>query len=161
MKLFRILSTAALALGVAGVASAQTATQTVTFSVTDVNTIAVSASPAAMSAPAGGAAVTNSATTYDVTTNSTVAKKITGFISSAMPTGTTLSVNLTDPDAAGPAVSAGPVVLTAITSGTAQDLVTAITQLSATAKQITYSLQAGVTAVAATGLTRTVTFTIQ
>lgn len=161
MKLIRTLSVAALVLGVAGAASAQTASQDVTFSVTDVNTVAVSADPAELSAAAGGADATNSATTYSVTTNSAVAKKITGYISSAMPTGTTLSVNLADPDAAGGAASAGAVILTGTTSGTAQDLVTAITQLDATAKQITYVVHAGVTATAATSLSRTVTYTIQ
>jgi hypothetical protein len=161
MKLVRVLSAAALVMGVAGRASAQTAQQTVTFSVTDVATINVSGNPSAMSAPSDSSAVTNSATTYDVTTNSTVAKKITAYLDAAMPTGTTLAVNLADPDGAGAAVSAGNTVLTATTSGTAQNLVTGITQLQATGKQITYTLRAGVTASAATNLTRVVTFTIQ
>jgi ribosomal protein L7/L12 len=157
MKHFRTILAAGLVLGVASAASAQTANQTVTFSVTDVNTVAVSADPAALSAAAGAADATDATTTYDVTTNSTVAKKITGIIDLAMPTGTTLSVNLGDPDGASAAVSTGAVVLTA--SG--QDLVTGITQLAATAKPITYVLHADVTATAATNLTRTVTFTIQ
>jgi hypothetical protein len=158
MKPFRTVALALLALGGARVASAQTtATQTVTYSVTDVSTIAVSADPAALSAAAGGADATSSTTTYDVTTNSTTAKKITGAIDSGMLTGTTLSVTLADPDGAGAAASAGAQLL----STTAQDLVTGITQLAATGKQITYVLHADVTAAAATGQTRTVTFTIQ
>jgi hypothetical protein len=161
MKLIHTFTVAALALGFAGAASAQTATQTVTISVTDVSTISVSADPAALSAAAGGADATDASTTYSVTTNSTTAKKITGYISSAMPTGTTLSVNLADPDGAGAAVSAGSVSLTATTSGTAQDLVTGIAQLTASGKQISYTLHADVTAAAATNLSRTVTFTIQ
>src|SRR4051812_15410123 len=111
MKLVRILPVAALVLGFAGVASAQiatqTATQTVTISVTDLSTIAVSTDPAALSVAAGGTDATDATTTYDVTTNSTTAKKITGFISSAMPTGTTLSVSLADPDGAGAGGRAG------------------------------------------------------
>jgi hypothetical protein len=161
MKLVRILPVAALLLGFAGVASAQTATQTVTISVTDLSTITVSADPAPLSAAAGGTDVTDATTTYSVTTNSTTAKKITGYISSAMPTGTTLSVSLADPDGAGAAASAGAVVLSSTTSGTAQDLVTGITQLTASGKQISYVLPAGVTAAAASNLSRTVTFTIQ
>lgn len=163
MKLIRTLSVAALVLGAAGAASAQstTATQTVTISVTDLSTITVSADPAPLSAAAGGTDATDATTTYAVTTNSTTAKKITGYISSAMPTGTTLSVNLADPDGAGSAASAGAVVLSATTSGTAQDLVTGITQLSTTGKQVSYVLHAGVTAAAASNLSRTVTFTIQ
>lgn len=161
MKLARMFSVAALALGVAATASAQTATQTLSLSVTDVNTVAVSGDPGAMSAAAGGADATDASTTYDVTTNSTTAKKITGYIDTAMPTGTTLSVSLADPDGAGSATSAGSVSLTATTSGTAQDLVTGITQLSASGKQISYTLHAGVTAAAASNLPRTVTFTIQ
>lgn len=161
MKLVRILSTAALLTGVAGIASAQTAQQTVTFSVTDVATVTVSGNPGPMSAPSDSSAISNSATTYDVTTNSAVAKKITGYIDQAMPTGTTLGVALADPDGAGAATSTGNVVLTATSTGTAQDLVTGITQLQTTGKQITYTLRAGVTAAAATSLTRVVTFTIQ
>lgn len=158
MKLFRTFPVALLVLGAARIASAQTtATQTVTYSVTDVSTIAVSADPAAMSAAAGGADATNSTTTYSVTTNSTTAKKITGAIDTDMLTGTTLSVTLADPDGVGTAASAGAQLL----STTAQDLVTGITQLTATGKQVTYVLHAGVTAVAAASQTRTVTFTIQ
>jgi hypothetical protein len=157
MKLFRIVPLAILTLGAARIASAQTATQTVSYSVTDVSTVAVSADPTALSAAAGGADATNSSTTYDVTTNSTVAKKITGVIDTDMLTGTTLSVTLADPDNAGSAASTGAKLL----STTAQDLVTGITQLSATGKQITYVLHAAVTAAAAAGQSRTVTFTIQ
>jgi hypothetical protein len=161
MKLVRMFSVAGLALGVAATASAQTATQTLSLSVTDVNTVSVSGNPGAMSAAAGGADATDASTTYDVTTNSTTAKKITGYIDSAMPTGTTLSVSLADPDGAGTAGSAGSIGLTATTSATAQDLVTGITQLQATGKAITYVLHADVTAAAATNVARTVTFTIQ
>jgi hypothetical protein len=163
MKLIRTFSVAALVLGAAGAASAQgtTATQTVTISVTDLSTIAVSGDPAALSAAAGGSDATDATTTYTVTTNSATAKKITGFISSAMPTGTTLSVALADPDGVGAAASAGAVILSATTSGAAQDLVTGITQLNASGKQISYVLHADVTAVAASNLSQTVTFTIQ
>jgi hypothetical protein len=165
MKLFRTFSVAVLALGFARAASAQaggpTATQDVTFSVTDVNVISVSADPAALSAAAGGADATDASTTYSVTTNSATAKKITGYISGPMPTGTTLSVSLADPDGVGSAVSAGSVALTATTTGTAQDLVTGIAQVSTSGSQISYTLHADVTAAAASGLSRVVTFTIQ
>ena len=157
MKFLRTTLAVALTLGAAGIASAQTATQTVNFTVTDLNTIAVSGD-VTMSVAAGGSSSTDATTTYDVSTNSATAKKITAYISEVMPSGTSLSVSLANPG--GGAVSAGAVALSATTALTAQDLVTNITHLAASAKQITYVLSADVNA-AATSDARTVTFTIQ
>lgn len=163
MKVARFLIAAAMLLGVTRAASAQTATQTVTFSVTDVNTVSVSGNPAAMSVGAGGSAstATDATTTYGVATNSTVAKKITGHISAAMPTGTTLKVGLQDPDGAGAAVALTAPTLTGTTTLAAHDLVTGIVTLDTNLKTVTYTLAATASAVAGASQSRVVTFTIQ
>ena len=162
MKLAHSAFALALMLGAATTASAQTATQTVTFSVTDVNTVAVSGNPAPMSVSAGGAGATatDATTTYDVSTNSSVARKITAQITTGgdMPAGVTLSAALADPDGAGAAASAGAQTLV---STVAKDVVTGITNLSATGRTITYSLSATTAAAAVSGATRVVTYTIQ
>lgn len=164
MTLRRIGLTFALLLGAAGTAAAQTATQTVTFTVNDVKIIALSGDPASMSVNAGGAGSTagDSSTTYDVTTNATsvAPAKITAQITTGgdLPTGVTLQTRLADPDAGGAAVSAGDVVLN---STTAQDVVTALSNVQATGNAITYTLTADVTAAPVAGATRVVTYTIQ
>ena len=134
------IATAAILLAfVSSRADAQTATQTVTFQVTGVNRISVSGNPATMTINAATAGsdlddATNSATTYSITTNQTN-QKITGQITTGtMPSGVTLTANL----AGSPGTSAGAQTL----SGTAADLVTAITKDKATGKSITYSLSA-------------------
>lgn len=165
MKLERIAMVLALSAAAASTAVAQSsATQTVTFTVNDVSSIAVSGDPGSMAVDAGGAngTATDASTTYDVTTNapSTAPVKITAQITNGgdMPTGVTLSTTLADPDATGSATSAGAVVLN---STAAQDVVTGISNLQATGNTITYTLTADVTASAISGATRVVTYTIQ
>src|SRR5919202_4428721 len=90
-----------LVLGLAGRATAQTATQTVTYEVQAINQISVSGNPSALvvsSATAGSAptSATNNSTTWAVTTNETN-KKVTAAINSNMPTGLTLSASLAAP----------------------------------------------------------------
>src|SRR5882672_4488457 len=103
MKLAGITITAVLALGIAGAAQAQTATQTVTFQVDAINQVSVSGSPSLIinTASAGGAptSATSAGHAWAVTTNQTGAK-ITASIGSAMPTGLTLSTNLSAPSGA-------------------------------------------------------------
>ncbi|MBL7050513.1 MAG: hypothetical protein ISR96_13445, partial [Nitrospira sp.] len=136
--------------------AANTATQTVTFQVTAINEMAVSGNPAAMiinSATAGSAptAVTDSTTTYDITTNET-AKKITGQITTGgnMPSGVTLETNLTAPTGGS---SAGYTSL----STTAADLVTSIDTLAESSKVISYRLSATIGAGVVASDTRVVT----
>jgi len=94
--------TAALALTLIPSAfAANTATQTVTYAVSAINEISVSGNPAAMTVNAAtpGSApttVTDSSTTWAVTTNEST-KKITAAINTDMPTGLTLTANLTAP----------------------------------------------------------------
>jgi hypothetical protein len=151
---------AALVAALASAASAfaaDTATQTVTFSVSAINEISVSGNPGAMTvstATAGSAptAVSNSSTTYAVTTNET-GRKITAELDEAMPSGVTLTVNLAAPTGA---TSAGAVALTAA----AQDVVTGISTLNESGKTIAYGLSATSAAGVQASDTRTVTLTI-
>ena len=139
--------------------AANTATQTITFEVTAINEMAVSGNPAAMiinSATAGSApaAVTDSSTTYDITTNET-AKKITGQITTGgiMPSGVTLEANLTAPTGG---TSAGYTNL----STTAADLVTSIATLAESTNTIEYRLSATIGAGVVASNTRVVTLTL-
>lgn len=142
----------------AGVAFAGAeATQTVTYEVQAINELAVSSSTVSLtvnSATAGSApnAVTNTATTYDITTNETN-RKITGALNTAMPSGVTLSVTLGAPEGA---TSAGKTALT----NTAADLVTGISTLNETGKAISYELAATSAAGVVPSASKTVTLTI-
>ena len=155
MNATRFLSTMALIAGVAGGASAQTATQSVTFQVDAINQIAFSGSPSLVintaTAGSGPTSATASAT-WSVTTNQTGAK-ITASIGSVMPTGLTLQVSLTAPSGAS---SAGAQTL----GTTAIDVVTSITKLAQSAIAVNYSLAATAAAGVVSSTSRTVTYTI-
>ena len=92
MKLSSILVSGLVVALAATSASAQTATQTVTFQVDAINQVGVTGSPtmAITAAVAGNAptSVTSSGNTWAVTCNQTGAK-ITASIGSAMPAGVT------------------------------------------------------------------------
>jgi len=152
---------AILAVGLFGTApsgfAASSTTQTVTFSVSAINEISVSGNPGALtvsSATAGSApsSATDSSTTYAITTNETN-RKITGAINSAMPSGTTLAVQLAAPTGA---TGAGSVTL----GTSAADLVTGIATLNESGKTITYTFSATTAAGTVSSSTRTVTPTI-
>ena len=155
MNIRLVLATAAL-IGVAPVASAQTANQTVTIQVDAINVIAFGGSPSlVVSTAVPGSpptSVSNATATWAVTTNQSGAK-ITASISAAMPAGLTLSANLAQPTGA---TSNG---LTAL-STTAVDLVTGITKLAESALGVTYQLDATVAAGVVASSSRTVTYTI-
>jgi hypothetical protein len=162
IKQTKSIVAALLAAGFLGLAqqalASDTTTQTVTFAVTAINELSVSGSPGALTvstATAGQApdVVTDSTTSYSITTNETD-RKITGAINTAMPSGVTLRVALQAP--AGSGTSAGPVVLTT----TAQELVTGISTLNETGRAITYSLQATSAAGVVSSASKTVTLTI-
>lgn len=158
MKAGRILATMALLTAVTSTASAQassTATQTVTFQVNAINQIAFSGSPSLTISTATAGSAPTSATanaTWAVTTNQTGAK-ITASINSAMPSGLTLSVDLTAPTGGS---SAGIQAL----GTTAVDVVTGITQLAESGLNLTYTLDAATTAGVVASASRTVTYTI-
>jgi hypothetical protein len=151
----KLMLTMALIAGAASAASAQTATQVVTFQVDAVNQIAFSGSPSLVvnTATAGSEPTPATANaTWAVTTNQTGAK-ITASINSNMPAGLTLDVNLSAPTGAS---SAGAQTL----STTAADVVTGITKLAQNAISLTYSLSATAAAGVVNSTTRTVTYTI-
>jgi len=140
----------------AATASAQTATQTVTFQVSAINQISVTGAPSLVinAAVAGSAptSVTSAANSWSVTTNQSTAL-ITASIPSAMPAGLTLSANLTAP--------AGATSLGLTALGTvAVNVVTGITKLNAAALGLTYELDATAAAGVVASATRVVTYTI-
>jgi len=152
---FAAILTASLSASLAFAGSS--ATQTVTYQVSAIDELSVS-SPAisltVSTATAGSApdAVTDSSSSYSITTNETN-RKITGQIDTAMPTGVTLAVNLAAPTGA---TSTGSTVL----STTAADLVTGISTLNEAGKAITYSLSATSAAGVVSSASKTVTLTI-
>ena len=145
----------ALGIGLEG-AQAQTATQTVTFSVVPLSRVAVSGpmGPIVVSAASAGSAPTSATmggTTYAITTNESN-QKISAALDQPMPPGVSLAVALAAPSGA---ASAGSTTL-----GTASaDVVTGIFAVNASSLAIVYRLSATATAPVAPG-TRTVTFTI-
>ena len=135
---------------------AQTATQTVTFSVVPVSRVAVSGSagPIVVSTASAGSAPTSASmggTSYAITTNETN-QKISAALDQPMPSGVSLAVALSAPSGAS---STGSMTL----STASADVVTGISSVSASALPIVYTLSATATAAVAPG-TRTVTFTI-
>ncbi|HEY8174161.1 MAG TPA: hypothetical protein VIF32_00585 [Gemmatimonadaceae bacterium] len=154
MNAGRILATMAL-LAVARAASAQTANQIVTFQVDAINQIAFIGSPSLVINTATAGSDPTSATaaaTWAVTTNQTGAK-ITASLSSNMPAGLTLNVNLSAPTGGS---SAGAQSLSTVSV----DLVTGITKLKQAAMAANYSLDATPAAGVVASTTRTVTYTI-
>ena len=148
-------------LAIALVASASTAqaqvTQTVTYAVNAINQIAFTGAPSLTitTAVAGSAptSVTNSASTWAITTNQATVK-ISASIASAMPTGLTLNASLAAPTLNG--VSAGFLAL----GTTAVDLVTAIDKLAQSGMAVSYRLDATAAAGVVTSATKIVTYTI-
>lgn len=157
MKALQFAATLAIAASVfaAKDASAQTATQTVSYEVAAVDQISVSGSPSLVvnTATAGSALTSASASgTYAVTTNGTN-RKITASLDTNMPSGVTLTVSLGAPSGAS---SAGTVTL----STTAQDVVTGITTVNESGLSIGYGLSATVAAGVVPAGNKTVTYTI-
>jgi len=137
-------------------ASAQTATQTLTFAINAINQIAFVGTPSltVTTAAAGSAptSVTNATATWAVTTNQTGAK-ITASIPTAMPAGLTLSASLVAPTGG---LSTGFKAL----GVTAVDMVTGITKVAQGAMGVTYKLDATPAAGVVASATRVVTYTI-
>ncbi len=156
MKLIRYAVPAlALVALQAGRATAQQATQDVSFEVQAINQLAFTGSPSLVisTATAGGAPTTATANaTYAITTNE-ADRKITAEVESDLPAGVSLSVSLAAPSGA---ASAGAVQL----GTTAQDVVTGISTANASGLGVTYSLSATAAAGVVPAGSRTVTYTI-
>lgn len=137
--------------------AANTAQQTVTYEVTAINEISVSADPGNLvvnTATAGSqpTADTDATTTWAVTTNEST-KKMTGSIDTNMPANVTLEVNLAAPTGGS---SQGDVTL----STTDGDLVTAISTVAESGLTITYTLSATIAAGVVAQAQKTVTLTL-
>ena len=141
-----------LTLSVAGMAMAQTATQTVQFRIDPVNSISVSANPPVLTINTIPGTVVDSTTSYGVSTNQ-ANRRITGQIDNAMPEYTELRVALQPVTGSS---STGSQVL----STTPVSLVTTITRLAESGRSITYTFNALSGAAEIPVTTRTVTFTI-
>jgi DNA-binding response OmpR family regulator len=156
MKLSRTTIVCGLLVTAAVSASAQTATQTVSFQVDAINLVGVAGTPnLIVSAATPGSApnsVTSAGETWAVTTNQTGAK-ITASLASNMPAGLTLSATMAAPAGA---TSAGLQPL----STTAVDMVTTITRLSSPGLSLSYKLDATAAAGVVSTTSRVVTFTI-
>jgi hypothetical protein len=139
------------------VMGANTANQTVTYEVSAINEISVSADPGNLvvnTATAGSqpTADTDATTTWAITTNES-SKKMTGSIDTNMPANVTLQVNLTTPTGG---TSQGDVTL----STTVEDLVTGIPSVAESGLTITYTLSATIAAGVVTQAQKTVTLTL-
>ncbi len=159
-KMSALILMMALMIGMYGIAqAANTATQSVSYEVTERNAIDVSGDPATLTistATAGSLpnAVADNSTSYSITTNGAT-KKITAKIDSPMPTDLNLKVFLNAPSVSG-ASAVGATLTT-----TEQDVVTGISPVVASGLTIRYELHpAGTTPPAPTSGTKTVTFTL-
>lgn len=148
----------ALALACGGAFAATTDSQTMNFSIQEINEIDVAAGPVSLTVNAATAGsqptAATAASNYSITTNADAdSKKITAGLDTAMPAGVTLQVNVAAPSAG--SSSLGTVALT--TSGV--DVVTGIEAVAASGVAISYTLSATVAAEPVTD-SRVVTYTI-
>lgn len=135
-----------------GLHAASTANVTVTFIVQSVRDIVFSGNPGTFTVSPGGAAATDTSTTYSAVTNESN-QRIFASLNTNMPTGLTLQVNLQAPSGA---TSAGAQTLTT----TSANLVTGISNVNQTGLTVAYSLTASVAASTAPSATRILTYTI-
>jgi hypothetical protein len=160
MKFMLIGLVMALALGLTGVVMAADPAVVFTLDVNEINSLSVTDEAITLTvdeAVAGSAptAVPDSSSTYAITTNGT-SKRITGQLNTIMPTGVTLTANLTAPSGSGS--SAGTVAMIA---ASATSLVTGISGLNESSLGITYELSAtSAAAVIGAAISRTLTLTI-
>ncbi len=156
-KMSVLILTIVVLVGLYGIAQADTtATQDVSYQVTDINAISVSDNPGTLiisTATAGALPdpAMDDTTSYSITTNGTT-KKIIAKIDSAMPEDLDLKVLLNAPAGA----SAVDVSLTAAEL----DVVTGISPVVASGLTIRYELHPVGTMPAPTSGTRTVTFSL-
>jgi hypothetical protein len=150
-----MIMSAVLVIAAAASASAQTTTQDLTINIQAISQISVAGGAHTLtinSATAGNAPDDATWTTsWSITTNESD-MKVTASIGAAMPSGTTLLVNLTNPTGAS---SAGAVSL----DGSAKDLVTGISTLNEASLPLTYTVQATSLAGVQT-INKTVTYTV-
>ena len=160
MKAGRILAAMALLTGATSVATAQTATQTVTFAVNAINRISVSgpASLTVNTATAGSqpSDAVSSGITWAITTNQ-ASQKVTAELTAAsggdMPAGLTLTADMAQPSGAS---TDGAQAL----STTPVRLVNGITRVAQSGMALTLTLSANVSAGSVASTTRDILYTI-
>ena len=156
-----ILGVALMSFALVQDASAQTATQAVSLSVSKVYRIAITGAATINLAINAGVAgtdaltpVTDATSTYAITQNNSAATKVTANLDAVMPNGH-LKIAL----ASGLGATAGTVDITNATGASALNVVTAIAMGAETGKSITYTFSAN----ASEGLftaSKTVTLTV-
>lgn len=153
MVLFMVL------LGIFSMASAATGTTLCTFTlaVSPINELSISGSTVTLTildpgTPTDPAAATDSSTRFNITSNS-ANTKIKAKLDTAVPTGTTLTMNLQAP---GSATSSGDISLTT----TDQNVVVGIVKNASIDNVITYKFTTTPAAGVFTNVTRKVTLTI-
>ena len=156
-----ILGVALISFALVQDASAQTASQAVSLSVSKVYRIAITGAPTINMAINAGVAgtdaltpVTDATTTYAITQNNSAATKVTANLDAAMAKGK-LQIALLS----GLGTTAGTVDISNATSGSALNVVTAIAMGAEAGKSITYTFSAN----ASEGLfsaAKTVTLTV-
>jgi len=148
--------TIGLLAGFAGVASAQSDSSTVTYTISPVTLIEIASDVNltidSVNSIGGGLANDTDSTSYAITNNAG-AKKLVGKLNAAMPANTTLAVNASAPTGG---ASAGSVTLT----DSNQDLVTGIGAVNQTGVNITFTLSATVNASLVNAATKTLTLTL-
>ena len=148
--------TIGLLAGFSNVASAQSDSSTVTYTISPVTLIEIAGDVSltidSVNSIGGGLANDTAATTYAITNNAG-AKKLVGKLSAAMPANTTLSVNASAPTGG---ATVGPVTLT----DSNQNLVTGIGAVNETGVNIAFTLSATVNAALVNAGTKTLTLTL-
>jgi len=156
-----ILAAAMMSLTLVQVASAQTATQALSLSVSKVYRIAITGGTVTLAINAGVAgtnaltAVSDAASTYAITQNNSAATHITANLDAAMPKGK-LQIAL----ASVLGTSSGTVDISNAIAASAATVVTAINMGAEAGKSITYTFSANASEGLLTSTSKTVTLTV-
>jgi hypothetical protein len=151
-KLFGLILIGCVLCQSSHLAAADTAIVNITINVLAENDISFSGDPSTFNVTPGTSPVTDTSTTYGVITNLSN-QRITAALTTGLPSGVSIAVNLAAPTGA---TSAGSVTLTTAP----QNLVTGISQVSQSGLSVTYNVSATPTAAVANGITDTITYTI-
>ena len=158
-----VLAIAILSLSFIQESNAQaSANQTVNLTVSAVYKISTSGNPGALTISNGTAgvdaltSVSDNSTTYSITQNVGNTVKVTAYLNSALTSGYTLTLGL----ASTQGTSAGSVDISNATSGSAVDVVTAISRGADAGQTISYNFSADASAGTLSATSKTVTLTL-
>jgi hypothetical protein len=162
-KSLAVIAIAILSLSFVSESNAQaTANQTVNLTVSAVYKISTSGNPGALTISDGTAgvdaltSVSDNSTTYSITQNVGNTVKVTAHMNSALAAGYTLELGV----ASTKGTSAGTVDISNATSGSAVDIVTAISRGADANQGITYTFSADASAGTLAATSKTVTLTL-